>query len=88
MSATGASGDVGTDPTIDGYIQAVFSVTSPTPKPSVRWTVCIANSMDLNFSAASSLNEEMEETLTVHKLRVPDQLRSGGLVLAAAAAGD
>jgi len=31
--------------------------------------------MDLNPSAACSLEEGMEETLTVHKLRVPDQLR-------------
>lgn len=31
--------------------------------------------MDLNPSAARSLEEGMEETLTVHKLRVPDQLR-------------
>jgi transposase-like protein len=31
--------------------------------------------MDLNPSAARSLEEGMEDTLTVHKLRVPDQLR-------------
>jgi transposase-like protein len=31
--------------------------------------------MDLNPSAARSLEEGMEETLTVHKLRLPDQLR-------------
>ncbi len=31
--------------------------------------------MDLNPSAARSLEEGVEETLTVHKLRVPDQLR-------------
>jgi transposase-like protein len=31
--------------------------------------------MDLNPSAARSLEEGMEETLTAHKLRVPDQLR-------------
>jgi transposase-like protein len=31
--------------------------------------------MDLNPSAARSLEEGMEETLTVHKLRVPDRLR-------------
>ena len=31
--------------------------------------------MDLNPSAARSLEEGMEETLTVHKLCVPDQLR-------------
>ena len=31
--------------------------------------------MDLNPSAARSLEEGTEETLTVHKLRVPDQLR-------------
>jgi transposase-like protein len=31
--------------------------------------------MDINPSAARSLDEGMEETLTVHKLRVPDQLR-------------
>jgi transposase-like protein len=31
--------------------------------------------MDLNPSAARSLEEGMEETLTVHKLGVPDQLR-------------
>jgi putative transposase len=31
--------------------------------------------MELNPSAARSLEEGMEETLTVHKLRVPDQLR-------------
>jgi transposase-like protein len=31
--------------------------------------------MDLNPSAARSLDEGMAETLTVHKLRVPDQLR-------------
>jgi putative transposase len=31
--------------------------------------------MDLNPSAARSLEEGMEETLTVHKIRVPDQLR-------------
>jgi len=31
--------------------------------------------MDLNPSAARSLEEGMEETLTVHKLNVPDQLR-------------
>jgi transposase-like protein len=31
--------------------------------------------MDLNPSAARSLEEGMEETLTVHKLRVPEQLR-------------
>jgi len=31
--------------------------------------------MDLNPSAARSLEEGMEETLTVHKLRVPNQLR-------------
>src|SRR2546429_6062589 len=31
--------------------------------------------LDLNPSAARSLEEGMEETLTVHKLRVPDQLR-------------
>jgi putative transposase len=31
--------------------------------------------MDLNPSTARSLEEGMEETLTVHKLRVPDQLR-------------
>jgi transposase-like protein len=31
--------------------------------------------MDLNPSAARSLEEGMEETLTVHKLRIPDQLR-------------
>jgi transposase-like protein len=31
--------------------------------------------MDLNPSAARSLEEGMEETLTVHKLRVPDHLR-------------
>jgi transposase-like protein len=30
---------------------------------------------DINPSAARSLEEGMEETLTVHKLRVPDQLR-------------
>src|SRR5258707_15719589 len=32
--------------------------------------------MDINPSAARRLEEGMEETLTVHKLRVPDQLRS------------
>jgi putative transposase len=31
--------------------------------------------MDLNPSAARSLEEGMQETLTVHKLRVPEQLR-------------
>jgi transposase-like protein len=31
--------------------------------------------MDLNPSAAQSLEEGLEETLTVHKLRLPDQLR-------------
>jgi transposase-like protein len=31
--------------------------------------------MDMNPSAARSLEEGMEETLTVHKLNVPDQLR-------------
>jgi putative transposase len=31
--------------------------------------------MELNPSAARSLEEGLEETLTVHKLRVPDQLR-------------
>jgi putative transposase len=31
--------------------------------------------MDLNPSAARSLEEGMEETLAIHKLRVPDQLR-------------
>ena len=31
--------------------------------------------MDLNPSAAHSLEEGMTETLTVHRLRVPDQLR-------------
>src|SRR5450631_3260249 len=31
--------------------------------------------MDLNPSAARSLEEGMDETLTVHRLRVPDQLR-------------
>ena len=31
--------------------------------------------MHLNPSAARSLEEGLEETLTVHKLRVPDQLR-------------
>jgi transposase-like protein len=31
--------------------------------------------MHLNPSAAHSLEEGLEETLTVHKLRVPDQLR-------------
>jgi putative transposase len=31
--------------------------------------------LDMNPSAARSLEEGMEETLTVHKLRVPDQLR-------------
>ena len=31
--------------------------------------------MDLNPSAARSLEEGLEETLTVHKLRLPDQLR-------------
>ena len=31
--------------------------------------------MELNPSAARSLEEGMDETLTVHKLRVPDQLR-------------
>ena len=31
--------------------------------------------MDINPSAARSLEEGLEETLTVHKLRVPDQLR-------------
>jgi len=31
--------------------------------------------MHLNPSAARSLEEGFEETLTVHKLRVPDQLR-------------
>ena len=31
--------------------------------------------MEVNPSAARSLEEGMEETLTVHKLRVPDQLR-------------
>jgi transposase-like protein len=31
--------------------------------------------LDLNPSAARSLEEGMEETLTVHKLRVPEQLR-------------
>jgi transposase-like protein len=31
--------------------------------------------MDLNPSAARSLEEGMEETLTVHRLRVPEQLR-------------
>src|SRR5947207_14692778 len=31
--------------------------------------------IDLNPSAARSLEEGMEETLTVHKLRVPQQLR-------------
>ena len=31
--------------------------------------------MHLNPSAARSLEEGMEETLTVHKLRVPEQLR-------------
>ena len=31
--------------------------------------------MDINPSAARSLEEGMEETLTVHRLRVPDQLR-------------
>jgi transposase-like protein len=32
--------------------------------------------MDLNPSAARSLEEGMEETLTVHRLRVPEKLRS------------
>ena len=32
-------------------------------------------SMDLNPGAARSLEEGLEETLTVHKLGVPDQLR-------------
>ena len=31
--------------------------------------------MELNPSAARSLEEGMDETLTVHKLRVPEQLR-------------
>jgi hypothetical protein len=31
--------------------------------------------MELNPSAARSLEEGMEETLTVHRLRVPSQLR-------------
>jgi len=31
--------------------------------------------MDINPSAARSLEEGMEETLTVHRLRVPQQLR-------------
>src|SRR5579859_931503 len=31
--------------------------------------------LEMNPSAARSLEEGMEETLTVHKLRVPDQLR-------------
>ena len=31
--------------------------------------------MDLNPSAARSLEEGLEETLTVHRLRLPDQLR-------------
>src|SRR6185437_9099216 len=31
--------------------------------------------MHLNPSAARSLEEGLEDTLTVHKLRVPDQLR-------------
>ena len=31
--------------------------------------------MDLNPSTARSLEEGLEETLTVHKLRVPDRLR-------------
>src|SRR5947207_15467687 len=31
--------------------------------------------MDINPSAARSLEEGMEETLTVHRLRVPEQLR-------------
>jgi hypothetical protein len=31
--------------------------------------------MHLNPSAARSLEEGLEETLTLHKLRVPDQLR-------------
>jgi putative transposase len=31
--------------------------------------------MHLNPSAARSLEEGLDETLTVHKLRVPDQLR-------------
>jgi transposase-like protein len=31
--------------------------------------------MDLNPSAARSLEEGMEETLTMHRLRVPEKLR-------------
>jgi len=31
--------------------------------------------MDINPSAARSLEEGLEETLTVHRLRVPQQLR-------------
>jgi putative transposase len=31
--------------------------------------------MDINPSAARSLEEVMEETLTVHRLKLPDQLR-------------
>src|SRR5438270_583523 len=41
--------------------------------------------MHLNPSAARSLEEGLEETLTVHKLRVPDQLRRN---LSAHAGGD
>jgi hypothetical protein len=47
-----------------------------TPVPSVRWNELHRELMELNPSAARSLEEGMEETLTVHRLRVPAQLRS------------
>src|SRR5688572_32276562 len=47
-----------------------------TPMPSAPWTALHRELMDLNPSAARSLEEGMEETLTVHRLRVPNKLRS------------
>ncbi len=42
--------------------------------PSVRWNELHRELMELNPSAARSLEDGMEETLTVHRLRVPAQL--------------
>ena len=43
--------------------------------PSERWEKLHRELMDLNPSAARSLGEGMEETLTVHRLGVPPKLR-------------
>lgn len=40
-----------------------------------RWIRSIENWKRINPSAARSLEEGMEETLTIHKLRMPEMLR-------------